>query len=180
MLTSVDRAYTGIVVFDRALVPGLSRAPTGQAFPRTEDVGAGQLSNLTAVAVGAAEPVLWPSERLLVARVTLTSPGFWEFLGKLTPLEVLREYLNDRHRRRQDREFREPAEKRRLDLENQILELDVVQRRIETARQAGVPEDLIATAAVRLVVDPLLRLNGAIDDGVIDVSSQVVEIEPPP
>lgn len=49
-------------------------------------------------------------------------PGFSEFLGQLNPLLRLREYLNDRHRRRQDRDFREQAEQERLTLENQILE----------------------------------------------------------
>ena len=31
------------------------------------------------------------------------SPGFWEFLGSLNPLEVIRRYLNDRHERAKDR-----------------------------------------------------------------------------
>jgi hypothetical protein len=33
-----------------------------------------------------------PAEPLIVTRVLLQSPGFWEFLGSLNPLEVLRRY----------------------------------------------------------------------------------------
>ena len=46
-------------------------------------------------------------DRLKLRGVELNSPGFWDFLGKLNPLEVLREYLKDRHERRKDREYRE-------------------------------------------------------------------------
>src|SRR5947209_1111717 len=45
---------------------------------------------------------LWvPKEdRLILKSVVLHSPGNWEFLGKLNPLETLRQYLQDRHERR--------------------------------------------------------------------------------
>src|SRR5437867_9575133 len=37
------------------------------------------------------------SDRILVKSVELHSPGWWEFLGKLNPLEQIRLYLTDRH-----------------------------------------------------------------------------------
>src|SRR5580700_4283093 len=43
------------------------------------------------------------SERLVLDAVEIASPGFWEFLGSLNPLEVIRKYLSDRHERRKDR-----------------------------------------------------------------------------
>ena len=46
-------------------------------------------------------------EQLILSAVKLTSPGFREFSGTLNPLEVLRKYLNDRHERRKDHEYRE-------------------------------------------------------------------------
>lgn len=48
-----------------------------------------------------------PEHRLVVKRVRIESPGLWEFAASLNPLQQIREYLNDRHQRRQDREFRE-------------------------------------------------------------------------
>lgn len=49
------------------------------------------------------------ADRLRLIGVELHSPGFWDFLGKLNPLEVLRQYINDRHERQKDREYRSPA-----------------------------------------------------------------------
>jgi hypothetical protein len=57
-----------------------------------------------------------PRSKLTLERVRIESPGFWEFAASLNPLQQIREYLNDRHRRRQDKEFREAAEKERLAL----------------------------------------------------------------
>ena len=64
------------------------------------------------------------ADPLVVSRVELSSPGFWEFFGSRTPLEVLRKYLNDRHERRKDDDYRSDAERRRLDLENERLAID--------------------------------------------------------
>src|SRR5208282_3632304 len=61
-----------------------------------------------------------PRDRLRIHSVTLSSPGFWEFFGKLNPLEVIRQYLTYRHEQRKDREYREAAEKNKLNLENQL------------------------------------------------------------
>jgi hypothetical protein len=69
-----------------------------------------------------------PERRLQLTRVSIQSPGFWEVLGSLNPLLQIREYLKDRHERRKDRSYREPAERERLRLENEVL-----QRTIRTA-----------------------------------------------
>src|SRR5690606_29760866 len=66
-----------------------------------------------------------PQDRLVLNRVRIESPGFWEFLGSLNPLLHIREYLNDRHRRRQDQEYREASEKKRLELENELLQAQI-------------------------------------------------------
>lgn len=59
-------------------------------------------------------------------------------------------YLNDRHQRRQDREYREPAERQRLELENEQSRLRMEEDRIrigwdyfELLREMGVPDDEI-------------------------------------
>ena len=81
-----------------------------------------------------------PRDRLRIHSVRLSSPGFWEFWGKLNPLEVIRQYLSDRHERRKDREYREEADKERLHLENQLRENQVIRernlKRAERLRQA--------------------------------------------
>jgi len=64
---------------------------------------------------------LIPEYRLEVRRISIHSPGFWEFLGGLNPLQQLREYLNDRHERRKDHDYRILADKERISLEHEVL-----------------------------------------------------------
>ena len=76
-----------------------------------------------------------PSARLSLERVHIESPGFWEFLASLNPLLQLREFLNDRHRRRQDREYREEAEKERLELDNKLIQRQIEEKDIANTKQ---------------------------------------------
>jgi len=114
------------------------------------------------------------ADRLTLSSVELHSPGFWEFLGKLSPLEVLREYLKDRHERRKDREYREPAEAHRLELENQRLELenqrlalDVLERKLSLHRGFGATSEELAPILHALVFSPLDKLAQVQDKGLI-------------
>lgn len=69
-----------------------------------------------------------PQYRLELSRVSIKSPGFWEFLGALNPLQQLREFLKDRHERRKDHEYREPAEKEKLKLDNELLQKIILEK----------------------------------------------------
>jgi hypothetical protein len=108
------------------------------------------------------------SEQLVLAGVHLESPGFWDFLGKLNLLEVIRQYLNDRHERRKDREYRESAEARRLRLENLKLENEVISGRIKLAKDLGATEHDLAPLLNQLVYRPLTGLDRHQDRGAID------------
>ena len=66
--------------------------------------------------------MITPQYELVLDGVSLSSPGAWDFLGKLNPLDVIRQYLTDRHERRKDKEYREAHENRKLYLENKLLE----------------------------------------------------------
>jgi hypothetical protein len=113
-------------------------------------------------------------ERVILRAVRLESPGWWEFLGKLNPLEVLRQYLNDRHERAKDLDYRNELERERLRLETQILENRVIRERIEIAREVGVTDKDLRRAVNALLVDPLLRLGKCQDRGVISTAENVV------
>ena len=108
------------------------------------------------------------SEQLILSSVKLNSPGFWEFFGKINPLEVIRQYLNDRHERRKDREYRESAESRRLQLENLKLENEVLSERIDIAMKLGATERDLAPIINQLVYKPLSALDQHQDNGVIE------------
>lgn len=108
------------------------------------------------------------SERLVLSSVKLTSPGFWEFMGSLNPLEVLRRYLNDRHERRQDRAYRESAERRRLELQNAILENEAFGGRLKILKENGMTERDLAPLLNELAYRPLSGLDRYQDTGVIE------------
>lgn len=108
---------------------------------------------------GLVNQVVGPDERLVVAQVAIASPGFWEFLGALNPLTFINDYLEGRHERRKDRAYREDAERRRMDLENQLLETRVVQERLQLATALGMNPRDQSDLLSRLAITPLLELD---------------------
>jgi hypothetical protein len=119
------------------------------------------------------------SQQLVLTAVSLHSPGFWEFLGKLSPLEVLRQYLNDRHERRKDLDYREGAEKRRLRLENLKLENEAIKGRIEIPKSLGASERDLEPLLNQLVYRPLAGLDRHQDLGTINLVDPPRRIETP-
>lgn len=117
-------------------------------------------------------------QRLMLQAVRLESPGWWELAGKLNPLEVIRQYLNDRHERQKDISYRNKAERDRLHYENEILRNRVIAERIELARKLGASDEDLAPLWNSLLIRPLRRLDTFQDRGVIsDAQSQ--EVRPP-
>ena len=108
------------------------------------------------------------AEQLVLYAVNLASPGFWEFLGTLNPLEVLRKYLNDRHERRKDHDYRESAERRRLELENLSLESRVLSERIRIAKEIGATDRDLAPLLNELIYKPIVLLDRYQDKNVIE------------
>jgi hypothetical protein len=108
------------------------------------------------------------SQHLVLNAVQVNSPGFWEFLGSLNVLEVIRKYLSDRHERRKDRAYRETAEQRRMLLENLALENDVLKERIRIARDIGATDSDLAPLLNELVYKPLAALARYQDKQIIE------------
>jgi hypothetical protein len=107
-----------------------------------------------------------PDDVLMVTRVSIGSPGFWEFLGSLNPLQQIREFLNDRHKRRQDHEYRELAEKEKLVLDNELIQSQILEKqnsilreRVEIMRDAGFSEKQIREFVWSSVGKPLSQLG---------------------
>ncbi|MEM1552874.1 MAG: hypothetical protein QXH03_09450 [Candidatus Bathyarchaeia archaeon] len=118
-----------------------------------------------------------PEYKLEVKRIQIESPGFWEFLGALNPLQQIREYLNDRHKRRQDREYREQAERERLRLENEWIqrliwekENSVFRERIGILREIGFSDEEIRRLIWVYVSQPLIALGKHQDTGLIETA----------
>lgn len=89
-------------------------------------------------------------------------------MGTLNPLDVLRKYLNDRHERRKDHEYRESAERRRLELENLSLESRVISERVRLAKEIGATDRDLAPLLNELIYKPLVALDRYQDKDVIE------------
>lgn len=100
------------------------------------------------------------ADRLRLIGVELHSPGFWDFLGKFNPLEVLRQYLNDRHERQKDRQYRSSAEAEKLELENFKEKIDIL-------KQLGATDKDLALLKEQLLKKSLRQLNPYQDQGLI-------------
>ncbi|HWU88611.1 MAG TPA: hypothetical protein VN253_15180 [Kofleriaceae bacterium] len=119
-----------------------------------------------------------PEDSLLLYATRLSSPGFWDFVAKLNPLEVIRHYLSDRHERRKDKNYRERAEQHRLELENSLLANKVIRERIELAKSLGASEVDLIPLLNQLVHQPLRGLGRHQDNGLIE-AAELVRLEIP-
>src|SRR5262245_38894272 len=99
MLDDIEYAYNNIYVFesmvaeiknDRVSYGWRSAAPKFALISKSRVAG-----------------FVLPEHKLQLHRIEFRSPGFWEFLGSLNPLEVLRKWASDRHERRKDLAYRE-------------------------------------------------------------------------
>lgn len=114
--------------------------------------------------LGTSESMVLPSDQLVVSAVSLSSPGFWEFLGAINPLEIIRKYLQDRHERKKDAAYRNDQERRAKEVEILMRETELIGKRIELAKQAGAPIHIVNSLYNDLVARPLAVL-GALQDG---------------
>jgi len=67
---------------------------------------------------------------LSIEKVKFESPGFWEFFGKLNPIESIREIIRDFT-------YRNKNEKKKGEIENLILETTLVSERIDVLKKVG-------------------------------------------
>jgi hypothetical protein len=115
-----------------------------------------------------------PENRLVVSKINIQSPGFWEVIGSLNPLQQLREYLKDRHERRKDIYWREQSEKDKATFENQLIQRQVIEaenqtirERIEILRELGFTNEEIRELIWTNVGKPLMELGKHQDTGLI-------------
>lgn len=163
-LEAIEQAYNGLYAFD--LIVAQAKARAAEVEPPSWR-SSGRRRRINVRRIRRAEAVVLPQDRLQLRAVLFQSPGSWDFLGALNPLETLRKYLQDRHERRKDRTYRERLEAERMSLDNQKLKTEVVRQQIELLRSVGVPEEKIREALSAHVVLPLERLDRHQDSGLI-------------
>jgi len=166
-LTALESAYAGIYTWE--LIVQEAERNGFHPFRRRPSLGHYPAD---------ATRIIAPEDRLLLAQIHVASPGWLSIFGKESVLEVIRKYLRDRHERRQDRAYREPAERERLRLDNmrrrlevQRLAWEMVKDQAEMLRRHGVPEADIREALVEYIAEPLERIEEHVDAGIIDVDA---------
>lgn len=106
-------------------------------------------------------------QKLKLKSVVLQSPGFWDVIGKWNPLEILRLSLNDRHERSKDKDYRNLAEARKLELENKMLENRLIAEKIAILRDLGATQTDISVLKSQLLGQPLQELGRFQERGLI-------------
>lgn len=114
------------------------------------------------------DKIILPSDRLIISKVNIQSPGFWEVLGSLNPLQQIREYIKDRHERKKDEKFRSRQEEEIGELEIQERRDRIINQRIETLRGLGYSDAEIRQFVTAMVIQPLNRLGNHQDNGQIE------------
>lgn len=120
-----------------------------------------------ASAVRILQGLVWPHQQLIFNAAHLNSTGFWEFLGSLNPLEVIRSFLNDRHERRKDIEYREGFERRSLELDIILKENKVISERLKLLRNLGAKDQDLQVLRNQLLAVPFRRLAEAQDKEIL-------------
>jgi hypothetical protein len=97
------------------------------------------------------------ASQLAVKRISINSPGFWEFTGALNPLEQIRKYLCEKHERIKDNTWRNKTESEKAELENQLIRMNIlreynsiISEKIKIMKDAGVEQPFI---------DEFIRIN---------------------
>ncbi len=107
-----------------------------------------------------------PRDRLIVKGCQIASPGWLDVIGKLNPLDVLRQWAQDRHERQKDTAYRDAEDRRKRQLENDLLETELIKKRIELMKEAGVPKTVIKKM-ISAIVLPMQHLQRQMNDGVM-------------
>ena len=158
VLFCVNSAYDGLLVFDQ--LNEMSPSRLRDTTLRLRDYWVDPVNS-----IALSLPAI--SNALELRSVVLQSPGFWEFVGSLNPLEALRKYLTDRHERNKDISYRSQAEAEKLNIDNALLKVKLVSETVDACRKAGLTEQEIRALVRDFVQIPLLKLESLQDKGVI-------------
>jgi hypothetical protein len=174
MLVSLNELYVGLIVLDKVAAKAdrrhrgpspeekLLRAIFGEkSADESTDDSKFDLTEEISIAKGTTSP-------LELASVSFASPGFWEFLGELNPLQQIREWLKDRHERKKDIDFRNEQERDSGFLKNEAMFLGNLESKIKILRNVGVPEEEIREKVTELLGVPTRQLASAFAQEIIE------------
>jgi len=183
LLDAMQGAYDGLTAFNTISEDYIN------AYRRQERYGFpfriyGPALSLPTQHIPAAQVVAF-DQVIILQRVQLSSPGFWEFLGAWNPLDQIRRYLNDRHQRKLDmlnqpiREQTDRLVNDNLELQNERLALANLREVLDLGREVNVPSAEL-TSMYREYVSTNLRTLGDTVERLNAVPGELVQVEAPP
>ncbi len=113
-----------------------------------------------------------PNERLCLAKIQISSPGFWEAFGALNIFETLRKYIDDRARRKERQQLL-PHEVREKELENRQKEQELFKQQAEFLKSIGYSD-----YEIRDIMRPQLTILGLLDKHIEAERVPRIEIVP--
>ncbi|MFV0405065.1 MAG: hypothetical protein ACK5KV_14230 [Bacteroides graminisolvens] len=141
-LNDIEKAYNGVLCFERNIESILSSYGNSISLP-----------------LEILDYDIKEEDKLILRKISIQSPGFWELAGNLNPIQQIREFLKDHHERKKDRLYRMRQEKERNDLELEKLRLSVISDKIEMLESIGYPKEDIKNMVESLVLKPLEKLS---------------------
>ena len=179
-LTDMEGAYNALYVLNNNVSKLLRAHRSGQPLMR-------ELYTLWLTSTSTFQhPALHPDEippidRLELTRVSIRSPGWWGFFGAFSilrgVLDILKHRLEVRKynldllkyidERRKDTEYREFAEKERLQLTNELLRAQVIKANYELVKDLGIDEYTLDNGIWPKLGPPFLKLGEHQDRGLI-------------
>jgi hypothetical protein len=131
-----------------------------------------------------ADQIVGVDDVIFLQRAEFSSPGFFEFLAALNPLEQIRRYLNDRHQRKLDLlnlPIQQETARRvndNLELQNERVAIENLRQILAVGRDAGLSDTQI-TSMYRQYVSKNLRTLGDTVERLNAIPGELVEVEAP-
>ncbi len=138
-LHALERVYNYSAAFDKVLL-----AANPKQFNK---VGKYQIQKLVP-----------PNERLCLAKIQISSPGFWEALGALNIFETIRKYIDDRAKRKE---------------REQVLKLEIFKQQVELLKSMGYTDE-----EIRIIMRGPLTMYGLLDKHIVAERVTRIEIIP--
>jgi hypothetical protein len=194
-LNALEEAHNGLLLFEAFLNDYISWKAEAQSRDRNTTIGFDSetgalafsvqtLSSMTPEDLRKAGDKVTKRAQLRIHAIEVGSPDFWSVFGSLNPLEQIRKWVDEAHKRRQDREYREAAERERLRLENiekankiaheeversqkieneelnlELKRLTVYEGKIRIAKEVGIKNKDLAPVVRTLVSGPRKQLE---------------------
>jgi hypothetical protein len=115
--------------------------------------------------------LLSPLEDLAINSVNIQSPGWLEVLGKLSPLQAIKDIIEI------IRDWK--TTKRQKELDNALYELRIIRQAQATLKEAGVSKAQIKNATAYMIWKPMQSVVNAVDNGQI-TGAEIIPLPPPP